>query len=105
MPRCRTSYAPPKWALRYCAWRRTTRRRMRWRIISHCFASAIRWCAPICWRRIALENSPRPGADQGLGAVAHIEFAQDVFHVGLGGVERDVQGVGDFLVGFALGQQ
>src|ERR1035437_4170586 len=43
------------------------------------------------------------GVDDGLRAVVHAELAQDAGHVVLDGLFADRQGVGDLLVGHALG--
>ena len=40
-----------------------------------------------------------------LAAVVHVQLAIDVLEVGFDGVDRDAQGLGDFLVGLALGEE
>ena len=52
-----------------------------------------------------MHESPAEGDGDRLGAVADLEFREDVFHVGFHSLLGDAQGVGDFLVGLAESQE
>jgi len=60
---------------------------------------------PVLLGGSGLDDVVADGVEDELGEGVEIEFEHDVGAVGFGGVDADVEEVGDFLVAFAFGEE